>query len=83
MIRENLRYGPPHPDRSGEAKKKLEHLQDASMEFAAFAIGFLGQRQVSADSFDPRTADVVDPADGSGKTDCPRSRMPRRAHSHD
>ena len=83
QIRESLRYGPPHPDRSGEAKRKLEHLQDASMEFAAFAIGFLGRRQVSAASFDPRTADVVDPADGSGKADTTRSRMPRRAHSHD
>ena len=48
QIRESLRYGLPHPDRSAEAKRKIMHLQDASMEFAAFAIGFLERRQVSA-----------------------------------
>ena len=67
QIRESLRYGPPHPDRSGEAKKKMAHLQDASMEFAAFAIGFLGGRQVSASDGDPRTVDGADLADASGK----------------
>ena len=53
QIRESLRYGPPHPDRSREAKKKMVRLQDASMEFAAFAINFLGGRQVSAGAGDP------------------------------
>ena len=62
-IRESLRYGPPHPDRSAEAKKKIIRLQDASMEFAAFAINFLGGRQVSAGNGDSRTAGDADPAD--------------------
>ena len=52
QIRESLRYG-LRPDRSAEAKKKIRRLQDASMEFAAFAIGFLGRRQVSAGAGDP------------------------------
>ena len=59
QIRESLRYGPPHPDRSREAKKKMAHLQDASMEFAAYAIGFLGGRQAGA-------GDAGDPAGASG-----------------
>ena len=53
QIRKSLRYGLPHPDRSAEAKKKIRRLQDASMEFAAFAIDFLGRRQVSAGTGDP------------------------------
>ena len=53
LMRESLRYGPPPPDLSAEAEKKMAHLQDVSMEFAAFAIGFLEGRQVAAGAGDP------------------------------
>ena len=75
LIRESLRYGPPHPDRSGEAKEKMARLQDASMEFAAFAIGFLGRRQAGAGAGDPRAVDGADLADASGK-----GKMSHRGH---
>ena len=71
LIRDSLRYGPPHPDRSDEAKEKMARLQDASMEFAAFAIGFLGRRRVGAGAGDPRAVDGVDLADASGKGKIP------------
>lgn len=46
QIRDSLRYGPPHPDRTREARRKMARLLDKSLEFAFFAISFLERRQV-------------------------------------
>lgn len=64
QIRDSLRYGPPHPDRSREAKEKMAHLLDKSLEFAFFAIHFLERRQVSVNGDGQLGMGIFDPAKG-------------------
>ena len=62
QIRESLRYGHPHPDRSCEGEKKMAHLLDKSLEFAFFAMNFLERRQVGIGLDDTPEARIFDPA---------------------
>ena len=62
QIRDSLRYGPPHPDRTREAKRKMARLLDKSLEFAFFAMNFLERRQVGIGSDDTPEARIFDPA---------------------
>ena len=62
QIRESLRYGPPHPDRTREGEKKMARLLDKSLEFAFFAMNFLERRQVGIGSDDTPEARIFDPA---------------------
>lgn len=64
QIRDSLRYGPPHPDRSDEAKRKMSRLLNESLEFAFFAIRFLEGRQVVIGSDDTHVTRISDPAGG-------------------
>ena len=63
QIRDSLRYGPPHPDRTREGEKKIARLLDKSLEFAFFAISFLERRQVGIGSDDTPEARIFDPVE--------------------
>ena len=63
QIRDSLRYGPPHPDRTREGEKKMARLLDKSLEFAFFAMNFLERRQVGIGSADTPEARIFDPAE--------------------
>ncbi len=46
QIRDSMRYGEPHPDRTDEGQKKAQALLDDCLSFFAYAYAFMKKRQV-------------------------------------